>query len=160
MRILLTILVSITLLSATAQSHLPFTTFSPYPLYSNINPAFNINPKLKWQLQPYASLSAGYIFLNGGISYLSAPVGVLLFHPLNKNVTAFGGVSAAPTFFSVNQFYSAPAFNSSYLGLQGRIEGGLMYTNDAKTFSISGRVSVERGSYPVNPYNTPNIKNR
>ncbi|MDO6435678.1 hypothetical protein Q4E93_34005 [Flavitalea sp. BT771] len=159
MRLLLTILISATLVSAKAQSHLPIT---PYPLHDSGKLNY------KWQLKPYASLSAGYVFLNGGISYLSAPVGLMLFRPLNNNVTAFAGLSAAPTVFSFNRLYTYPAQTPSYpgngfsnrynLGLNARVEGGLIYTNDAKTFSISGSFGVERGSYPVYPVYRANTK--
>ena len=159
MRILLTIIISATLVSAKAQSHLPIT---PYPLQDSGKLNY------KWQLKPYASLSAGYIFLNGGISYLSAPVGIMLFRPLNKNVTAFTGLSVAHTVFSVNSLYTYPALLHSYpgntfsnrygLGLNARVEGGLIYTNDAKTFSISGSVGIGRDSYPVYPVNRMNIR--
>ena len=159
MRILLAIIISATLVSAKAQSHLPIL---PYPLHDTGKLNY------KWQLKPFASLSAGYIFLNGGISYLSAPVGLMAFRPLNKNVTAFAALSAAPTVFSINRLYTYPALTPSYpgsnfsnhygLGLNARVEGGLIYTNDAKTFSISGSVGIGRDSYPVYPVNRTNIR--
>jgi hypothetical protein len=159
MRILLAILTSATLVSAKAQTHLPITPYS-------LQDTGKLN--YKWQLRPFASLSAGYIFLNGGISYLSAPAGLMLFRPLNKNVTAFAALSAAPTVFSVNSLYTYPAHTPSYpgntfsnrygLGLNARVEGGLIYTNDAKTFSISGSVGIGRDSYPVYPVNRTNIR--
>src|ERR1700754_1411743 len=107
MRILLTILVCITFLVTKAQSHLPINTwgyghtqfrpYTPYPLCAPYTLSDSSNQNHKWQLKQFASVSAGYIFLNGGISYLSAPVGFALIHPLNKNVSAFAAVSAAPT---------------------------------------------------------------
>ena len=163
MRILLVILVSMALLSAKAQSHLPvsnlgygytpLSSFMPSPLSDSGH------LKGKWQVRPYASVSAGTIFLNGGISYLSAPVGLMVFHPLTSNISAFAGVSAVPTVFSINRLYTNSAYPGNNfsrpngLGLNGRVEGGLIYTNDAKTFSISGSVGIERGSYPVYPSN-------
>ena len=155
MRTILTLLLSIAFLATKAQPHL----FVPTTL--NDSSRFSS----KWQLRPYASMTAGYIFINGGISYLSPSVGLGLFHPLNKNVTAFAAVSAAPTIFSVNRLYTMPAMNPANgfsrpynLGVNAGIQGGLMYTNDAGTFSISGSVGVERGSYPVYPVNRPNTK--
>ncbi len=91
MRTLFAILASIILLSAKAQTpqnactmpptHLLIPTWAPgyrmgqfmppYPLMSN-----NGNPKQKWFLRSYGSVEAGYIFFNGGISYLSAPIGL------------------------------------------------------------------------------------
>ena len=92
----------------------------------------------------------------------------MVFRPLNKNVSAFAGLSAAPTVFSVSRLYTYPAltpysqgntFSNRYgLGLNARVEGGLIYTNDAKTFSISGSIGVERGSYPVYPVNGTNVR--
>ena len=163
MRILLAILASITFLSSKAQLYLPSSHLN-YPLPSD----------QKWQFTKYASLSAGYTFytaghgLSGGASYISAPVGLQLSRELNKNLYAFAGVSAAPTFFNFNRLYTQPVNNSSYpgsylsrpygAGLNSRVEMGLMYVNDAKTFSISGSVGVERGTYPVYPTNRTNTK--
>jgi hypothetical protein len=163
MRTLLVILVSMSLLSTKAQSYLPVSNLGyGYTPLSSFNPARlqdSGHLNRKWQVRPYASVSAGYIFVHGGISYLSAPVGLMVFRPLTSNISAFAGVSAVPTVFSINRLYSNSAypgnnFSRPYgLGLNGRIEGGLIYTNDAKTFSISGSVGIERGSYPVYPSN-------
>ncbi len=114
----------------------------------------NGTAKQKWFLRSYGSVEAGYIFFNGGIAYLSAPIGLVLYHPLNNNLTAFGSASIIPTAFSTNRLLTAPGypgstFSSTGLGITTRLEGGLMYTNDAKTFSISSSISVERGSYPA-----------
>jgi hypothetical protein len=155
----MTILISLTLLSANAQSALPpfvpgfgYTQWQPSPVYT---PAFHNS---KWQLRPSAGLSAGYIFLNGGISYVTAPLSLTLFRPLTPNVTAFAGITAAPTAFSFSSGYAAPPLNKHYsngygLGINAGIQGGLIYTNDAHTFSISGSFFMQRGSYPV--YSSP-----
>lgn len=167
MKQLLTFLLAITVLGAHAQTHLPINSpgwgyglgawqpLTPIPFFDNSM------TKNKWVLRPFASLSAGYIFLNGGISYLSAPVGVALFHPLNTNWTAFGAITAAPVIFNVNRLsalpindpnqFGYPFSGTTGLGLTTGIQGGLIYTNDAKTFSISGSVQLERSSYPVYP---------
>jgi|SRR5579859_2091773 len=167
MRIVLVILASATFLCAKAQSHLPVGTggypyplWQPLPLYSGIGVG-NPNRGQKWQLIPSAGLSAGYIFLNRGISYVSAPLSLTLYHPLTNNVTAFAGVIAAPTMFSVGSLYSPSPLNQPFsgnnfapgygLGINAGIQGGLIYTNDAHTFSISGSVIMQRGSYPVYP---------
>jgi len=162
MRTLFAILLSVTFLSTKAQSHLPVPTWGfgympwqPTPLFNSPGKYFTAN---KWQIVPSAGLSAGYIFYNGGMSYVSAPLALTLYHPLTSNVTAFGGVFAAPAVFSVNSLYAAPPngkfsgnpFAQSYgLGINAGIQGGLMYTNDAHTFSVSGSISVQRGSTPV-----------
>lgn len=167
MRILLALLASMTVLCATAQSHLPVPASSygsPYfaspwgapfwqPGWSPVFVPFDNSVK-RWQVRPYASVSAGVIIFNGATSYLSAPMGVALIRPLNNNLAAFGNLSVAPTVFSMTNYGlpSASPFSGSYgLGLSSRVEGGLIYTNDAHTFSISGSVSVERGGYPIYP---------
>jgi hypothetical protein len=178
MRTFLTILISLAVLSAKAQSPLPvgapypagtlrpvntpYLAGAPYPIGAPL-PARDSGAAVSHQLQlrPYASISTGYIFLNRGISYLSAPVGLALVYPINRNISAFAGASASPVVFSVNQLNSYPNNNFSRpynFGWNARVEGGLMYTNDAKTFSISGSVGVERGSYPGYPAYRTNTK--
>ena len=166
MRTVLAIMISLSFLSTRAQSHLPIPTWGyglsawqPFPMPSA--PLTNA----KWQLRPTAGLSAGYIFFNhGGASYVTAPLSLTLYHPLTPNVTAFGGVVAAPTVFSVGSLYAPSPFSGSEftrgLGINAGIQGGLMYTNDAHTFSISGSVILERGSYPSysSPRQTDNTK--
>jgi hypothetical protein len=125
----------------------------------------------KWWLSRYAGLSTGIGFFNGGSStYISAPVGLQLNHPLNNNLIAFTGISVAPTFFSFSHSFTDPTaskyFPGSYLpntysfGVDSRVEMGLMYINDAKTFSISGSIGVEKSSYPVYPIYPTNPVNR
>jgi hypothetical protein len=171
MRIILTVLVSISFLSPKAQTHLPvgqldYTQWSPFPVYNQL---VDSNPfDHKWHFSKYAGLSAGSVFFAGGTSFLSAPIGLQLTRPLNKNLYAFAGISAAPVFFSFNRLYTDPIVNPSYpgynlskpygFGLNSRVEMGLMYINDAKTFSISGSVGIERSTYPVDPSSRMNTK--
>jgi hypothetical protein len=168
MRIFLAILASITLLSSKAQlylpaSHLGFVQGRPFPDY----PSADTNGlNQKWHFSKYASLSAGYAFYPGGAAayaggqfFLSAPVGLQLSRALTNNLYAFTGVSVAPVVFSFNSLYTTPMSNASYpgynpskpygFGLNSRVEMGLMYVNDARTFSISGSVGVDRSGYPV-----------
>ena len=163
MRILLTVLVSMTFLLTKAQSHLPINTWAPgYTQWQPFVPyptadSGNLHPH--WQVRTFASLSAGYMFFGGGgMSYVSAPAGVIAYRPLTNNVTAFGSVSAAPVMFNVNSYPGNNAYRPYNVGVNASIQGGLIYTNDAKTFSISGGVGVERGSYPAYPTNRPAIK--
>jgi hypothetical protein len=159
MRILFTLLVSIAFLVPRAQTlptHLPvpgggawgFTPWQPFIPYSLV---LDGNAGRGWQVRPYASLSAGYIFWGGGISYVSAPVGVIAYRPLNDNFTTFGAATVAPTVFNFSRFAGQPipGNNLTGLGVNASVTGGLIYTNDARTFSISGSISVERGSSPV-----------
>jgi hypothetical protein len=152
---LLTLLALMAFLVPKAQNHLPigngwgFAPWQPYIPYSLI---LDGSPNHGWQMRPYASISAGYLFLGGGgTSYVSAPVGVVFYRPLNSNFTTFAGASVAPTVFNFNRLYNQPAPGNNFTGLtvNPSIQGGLIYTNDAKTFSISGSISVQRGSYPV-----------
>ena len=169
MRVLFTLLVSMAFLVPRAQTHLPiggpvgtgwgFGPWQPYVPYSLI---VDGSANRGWQMRPFASASVGYTFLGGlgGVSYVSAPVGVVLFKPLNNNFTAFGAASVAPTVFNFNRF-SAQSIPNNITGLSVNpsVQGGLIYTNDAKTFSISGSISVERSSYPVYaPSQTKTVK--
>ena len=167
MRIILAIVASIALLSAKAQTHLPigqsgYGQWVPFPDHHLL--ADSNSSDHKWRLSHYAGLSAGAIFWAGSTSFISVPVGLQLSRPLNQNLYAFAGVSAAPVFFSFNHLYmQQPVLNPSYpghnlpmgngFGLNSRVEAGLMYINDAKTFSISGSIGVDRTSYPVYPAN-------
>jgi len=124
----------------------------------------------KWYFTNYAAISTGAVFFNGGGgTFLSAPVGLQLNHPINNNLIAFAGISAAPTFFNYNSLYTDPVFNKSYpgsiisnpygFGMNSRVDIGLMYINDARTFSISGSIGIDRGTYPVYyPSNRPATK--
>ncbi|HEV2354636.1 MAG TPA: hypothetical protein VGR89_10350 [Puia sp.] len=156
MRTVLTILALSVFLSTQAQTHLlpvsgwGYAPWQPFVPYSAMTAP---NPNHTFQLRPFSSVSAGYWFLGGGVSYLSAPIGLVLYRPVNNNFTAFGTATLAPTVFHVSSFYNVPlanpANNFTNFGVTAGVSGGLIYTNDARTFSISGSVSVERGSYPV-----------
>jgi hypothetical protein len=171
-RIFFFILLSILFLSTQAQRYLPvgsigFTPWQPFPVYHSLQDSNQQNQK--WYFSKYAGVSLGYTFFNGGgATYLSAPVGIQLNHPLNNNLIAFAGVSAAPTFFSFSHSFTDPAFYKSYphsylpntysFDMNTRVEMGLMYVNDAKTFSISGSIGIERSSYPFFPPERVNPK--
>jgi hypothetical protein len=145
-----------------------FTRWQPFPGY--IPPGDSNHLNQKWYLSDFSGLSAGFGFFNGGnVTLLSAPVGLQLNHPLNNNLIAFAAISAAPAFFSFNRSFMDPVFNKSYPGgspsnaygfdINTAVQMGLMYINDAKTFSISGSIGIERNSYPVYPSNRVNRKN-
>jgi hypothetical protein len=172
MRILLSILILTTFLSTKAQSYLPGHSlalgYSPWQPFVPSVALGNSDLSKKWEVRPYASLQAGYAFFQGGVSYLSVPAGVALFHPLSKNISAFAGVSATPVAFSMSRLYTDPAANGSYpgnysrygLGLNAGVQAGLIYTNDAKTFSISGSVELQKSNYPVYQPTRTNTKNQ
>ena len=168
MRTLLAIFASISFLSLKAQTHLPISQLG----YSQglFSPRYDqfLDTDHKWHLTKYAGLSAGSVFYPGNTSFLAVPIGLQLSRPLNKNVYAFAGISATPVFFSTNRLLTYPSINHSYpvnpfsngygFGSNTRVEMGLMYINDAKTFSISGSVGIDRNSYPVYPSNKTNTK--
>jgi hypothetical protein len=174
MRFILLILASISFLSPKAQTFLPVGSMNyiqtpSLPGYNPFSDCSRLNQK--WHLSTYSGISAGFGFFNGGgATFLSAPVGMQLTHPLTNNLYAFAGVSAAPSFFSFSHTFTDPAFNKSYpginpsntygFGVNSRVEMGLMYINDARTFSISGSIGIEQSSFPVYPSNRMNTKKK
>lgn len=115
----------------------------------------------KWFVSKYSGLSTGFSFFNGGTaSFISAPVGLQLNRRLNNNLYAFAGISAAPTYINFNRSFAGydpkNAGNGfgryGQLGVYSRAEMGLMYINDERTFSISGSIGVQRGTYPMSPF--------
>ena len=165
MHIILVMLALLSYLSPKAQTYLPgynmnFIRWTPFPGYDQIKDSRHLNQK--WYFSTYTGVSAGVGFYNGGsATFVSAPVGLQLNRQLNNNVVAFAGVSAAPTFSSFNRSFTDPSYNKSYpfnnpsnaygFGINSGIYMGLMYVNDARTFSISGSIGVERSNYPVYP---------
>jgi hypothetical protein len=115
----------------------------------------------KWFFSSYRGLSTSVSFFKGGnASIFSAPMGLQLNRRLNNNWYAFANVTVAPSYISINPSYlsgfnknfSNNPFKQNSFGLYPAASLGLMYINDAKTFSISGSISAERGVYPVMPY--------
>ena len=124
-------------------------------------------PKKKWFLTSYSNIGIGVNFFNGSTAtVVSAPIGVQLNRQLNNNLFAFTGVSLAPTYLNFNRSFLSPGikpsagnrFTSDYFGLYSSVNMGLMYVNDARTFSISGSIGVERGNYPILPYPPANMQ--
>jgi|SRR5689334_929251 len=125
-------------------------------------------PAKKWFLTSYSSVGIGLQFVNGSTAtVVSAPVGLQLNRQLNNNLYAFTGVSLAPTYVNFNHAFLSPSmktpgsagFKSDYLGLYPAVNMGLMYVNDARTFSISGSVGVQRSTYPLGlPYPSANMQ--
>ena len=163
MRKIFVILALVSFLTPKAQSYLPVSSLNfSEPLLFPGNQIIGDSSQFhkKWFVTKYVAVSTGAVFYNGGGgTFLSAPMGLQLNHPLNNNVIAFAGISAAPTLFNYNSLYTDPIFSKSYpgnymvnpysFGINSRVDIGLMYINDARTFSISGSIGVERGTYPV-----------
>jgi hypothetical protein len=149
-------------ISAMAQTQLPagFTDSSERDIFGNSRRAFASTDK-KWFFTTYGGISTGFSFFNGGNAMIvAAPIGLQLSRRLNNNLYAFTGVSAAPAYVNfnrsflssdVNKFYPANSFSNSF-GMYSRAELGLMYVNDARTFSISGSIGVQRTSNPLFNY--------
>jgi hypothetical protein len=118
------------------------------------------NPS-KWFFSSYRGLSSSVSFFKGGnASVFSAPMGLQLNRRLNNNLYAFANVTVAPSYISINPSYLSglnknftnSPFNQNSFGLYPAASLGLMYMNDAKTFSISGSISAEKSMYPGVPY--------
>ena len=177
MRLLLLIFFSMSFISLKAQVPLPLSALSytqraPFSYQSQFSDSSHVNKK--WFLSKYASISTSYSFFNGGsATVLSAPLGIQLNRRLNNNLYAFAGVSVAPAYINFSRSFNDPGLNKFYAGgshypsnslaIYSRVEGGLMYINNDKTFSISGSVSIDRSNYPVystyrnNPKRQPTV---
>lgn len=130
------------------------------PDVSNSN-AYESLSKQKWFFSSYHGLSTTVSFFKGGhASVFSAPMGLQLNRRINNNLYAFANVTVAPSYISINPSYltgfnknqSNHSFNQNSFGLYPAASLGLMYVNDAKTFSISGSISAEKTVYPALPY--------
>lgn len=115
----------------------------------------------KWFFSSYSGLSTSVSFFKGGsASIFSAPLGLQLNRRLSNNWYAFANLSVAPSYININPSYlsgfnknfSNNSFKQNSFGLYPAASVGVMYMNDAKTFSISGSVSAESGYYPAMPF--------
>jgi hypothetical protein len=165
MRKILLLVTVISSLSIKAQTFLPmgFTEIQQPLGFGNSHLFTEGITDRKWSLHPYTGITAGYGFFNGGqAGVLMVPLGLQLTRRLDNHFYAFARVSAGPAYVNFNRsFLSANVYNqyqangllnAGNLGIYSKAELGFMYVNDAKTFSVSGSIGVERGSYPVFPY--------
>jgi len=117
----------------------------------------------KWFFSTYQGLSTSVLFFKGGSASLVAmPLELQLNRRLNNNFYAFAGVGVTPSYLNFNRSFVNGNFNKIYPGnmlgpngfdIHPSVSLGLMYINDARTFSISGSISAERSSgYPLMPY--------
>ncbi len=114
----------------------------------------------KWSVSMYSSITAGRVFNSPGAAFLSPAIGVQLTRRLNNNLFAFTGISSGPAFFNPahsfnnmypNNYMTMPGFNANQWGINTGLQAGLMYVNDARTFSISGSIGVSNANYPFHP---------
>ena len=114
----------------------------------------------KWFLTSYSGITAGYSFFRGGgASFVAAPISFQLNRRLSNNLYAFAGITAAPTYFNFNRAFVTTDLNKintrntfyqpGNFSMYSAATMGLMYVNDARTFSVSGSISVERSNYPL-----------
>lgn len=162
----ISILFIVTLFSFTqvkSQSIFPISApFYPGINFLNNSQTHDSLSKSKWFLTSYSGLSTSVSFFNGGNATIMAlSMGVQLNRRLNNNLYAFANASVVPAFISltpslkntgINKNYMANPFMSNGFNAYPSVSLGLMYVNDARTFSISGSISAERGSYPLIPY--------
>ena len=171
MRVIFTFIILIIVAAVKAQAVAPLslTGYTPYTGFHNY---YNLNdsiPHSKWFFSKYGGVSTSFVFYNGGhATVFSAPLSMQLNRRLNNNLYAFTGISVAPAYINSNTFLSADInkvnpnnhfWQPRKLGMYASAEVGLMYINDAKTFSISGSIGIERSSYPALPYYQVNKAN-
>ncbi|MFT4155430.1 hypothetical protein [Parafilimonas sp.] len=169
MRFILILAVSIASTTLRAQfiPSMGYNGFTQSPVFNrriHVNDS-SFNNK-KWFVTKYGGISTSFSFFKGGnATIIAAPIGLQLNRRINDNFYAFAGVSAAPAYINFNQSFlnsnikgiqNKYSFNQNNLGLYSRAEVGLMYVNDAKTFSISGSIGVETNHYPYPYYQSNN----
>lgn len=133
--------------------------------FANNIPAHDSISNHKWFLNANHGLYTGVSFFNGGnATIIAAPMGLQLNRRLNNNFYAFANIAVTPAYISLNPSLINMGFNKTIqpnnfspnsFGLYPSASLGLMYINDAKTFSISGSISAERSSYPIFPTYNP-----
>ncbi|MEO6317026.1 MAG: hypothetical protein ABIU63_07565 [Chitinophagaceae bacterium] len=170
--IILFILCFTSFLAARAQSTLPFNgtndlqtgVFNRHQLLND-----SVRLQQKWSVSGYAGIGTGIGFFNGGnTSFLPVQLGLQLNHRLNNNLYAFAGVGVTPVYFNVNRSFNSigpsknymlnNGFNNHGWGISPGLQAGLMYVNDARTFSISGSIGVSSSNYSFYP--TPRVSSQ
>ena len=124
-------------------------------------------PIRKWSVTTYSNVGVGFSFFNGrSATIVSAPVGLQLNRRLNDNLYAFTGVSLVPAYINFNRpfpstgfkSYTGADFKSNYFGVYPSVNMGLMYVNDARTFSISGSIGIQKSNDPILLYSPANMQ--
>ena len=115
----------------------------------------------KWFFNSYRAISTSVSFFKGGnATIFSAPMGVQLVRRLNNNWYGYADVRVAPSFINVKPSYTN-GFNKNYMqspfpqnnfDIYPAASVGMMYVNDARSFSISGSISAEKNVYLPLPY--------
>ena len=161
--ILMALILSVTALKAQTVLPLSFYDYTQRANFANNIHQGDSRSEKKWSFSSYSSISTSFSFFKGGnATIVSAPMGLQLNRRINNNLYAFANVSVAPAYVNFNRSFISTDINkanpysgnsgSNSFGMYSSASLGLMYINDAKTFSISGSFSVERSSYPMLPY--------
>ncbi len=172
MRISLVFALLVTFLCSRGQTLFQPATLNYSPMgISPFTPLLNSKSiDKKWSFNSYAGIATGLILSNRvSGSFVAAPMGLQVSRRLNNNLYAIGGISVAPTYQNFNRSFfntnlrqtpfGPHAINTQGFGLSSRMEAGLMYINDERTFSIGGSIIVERQDFPGYPsYNRNNPK--
>jgi hypothetical protein len=160
MRIIFTFVVMVFSTALQAQTMLP-GSFSNNAYGNNFvrnKNVYDSSAPKKWFLTSYTGITAGYSFFRGGdASFVAAPISFQLNRRLSNNLYAYAGITAAPTYFNFNRAFLTTDLNKlntrnmfyhpGNLSMYSAATMGLMYINDARTFSVSGSISVERSNY-------------
>lgn len=148
---------------ATAQTYIPgsFVMNPDQNSFYHRLPAKDSLSKNKWSISKYGGIQTSFIGWKGGsATTFSSPVGLQLNRKLSDHVYAFAGIQAAPTYVNFNRAFmqsnfanSKQGFNSfmyqpNGFGMYSRAELGLMYTNEERTFQVSGSFGVEHRQFP------------
>src|ERR1700693_2114951 len=162
MRIIFTFVVIVFATALQAQTTLPgsFSNNVYGNTFARNNNVHDSSAPKKWFLTSYTGITAGHSFFNhGGASFVGVPIGLQLNRRLSNNLYAFAGITAAPTYFNFNRAFLTTDLNKintrntlyqpGSFSMYPAATMGLMYINDARTFSVSGSISVERSNYPL-----------
>ena len=136
--------------------------YSPRASFLNTIPVQDSLSNKKWFMSKYTGISTGISFYNGGrATFLAAPMVLQLNRKLSNNVYAYANLAVTPAIIrsnsnliypGMNKSFALNSFSSNSFQVNPSASVGLMYVNDAKTFSISGGFSIERNSYQFVPY--------
>lgn len=136
--------------------------FSQRASFLNTIPVQDSGSNKKWFMSKYTGISTGISFYNGGrATFLAAPMGLQLNRKLNDNIYAYANIAVTPAIIrsnsglfynSMNKPFGANSFSSNSFQVNPSASVGLMYVNDAKTFSFSGGFTIERNNYQFVPY--------
>ena len=164
MKVLLWVIISVfTFKVVSAQSYVPGSfIMNPYQnTFYNRLPIKDSLSKSKWSISKYGGIQTSFTAWKGGsATTFSVPIGLQLNRKISDRVYAFAGIQAAPTYINFNRAFMQSNFTkgntgfNSFMyqpngfGMYGRAEVGLMYTNEERTFQVSGSFGVERRQFP------------